>query len=357
MIEAFDRMMELFLEKELFSGVVLLARDGKPLYQKACGLANRMGKVPNSMETRFATASVTKMFTAVAVVQLISDGKLRWDTPVVEFLGLGEVAIPDSVTVMQLLTHTSGIADYMDEEDASGFENLWKAIGPCAVDTPGKLLPFFMDEAPVQAPGVGFDYNNAGYILLGLVLEKAVGAPYDEVIRRAVFHKCGMEHTDFLTSASVAEDIAEGYIPIRDGDNCLVGWERNIFSVPAYGLPDGGAYATAWDLVSFMRNLREGRLLNSRYTDIFLHPVVPVDKNWKYGCGLWFDVEGDRIWRYGHTGEDPGVSARVYYYPVFDLDLVILGNQSYCAGDLDWQFHQIIIEQAALMAEKSKNYR
>ncbi len=356
MIDAFDRMTELFLEKELFSGVVLLARDGKPVYQKACGPANRMGHTKNTMETRFATASVTKMFTAVAIVQLIMEGKLRWDSSVVDYLDLGEVAIPRSVTVMQLLTHTSGIADYTDDDDPMGFENLWRAIGPCAVDTPAKLLPFFMDEAPIQAPGVGFDYSNAGYILLGLILERASGLSYDEVIRRRVFKKSEMHHSDFISLAQVTDHLAEGYIPIRNGDNVLVGWERNIFSVPAYGLPDGGAYSTAGDLICFMRALRSGVLLDKRYTDLILKPVIQVDKNWKYGCGIWFDVESDRIIRYGHTGEDPGISARVYYYPIFNMDLVILGNQSYCAGDLDWQFHHILMEEAIALAGNN-NYR
>lgn len=347
MIDAFDPVIDQFLERELFSGVVLLARDGAPLYQRACGQANRMAGTPNRMETRFATASLTKMFTAAATVQMIEKGAYHWDTPVVPYLELGEVAVPPSVTVLQLLTHTSGIADYTDEEDPMGFENLWKAIGPCAVKTPGQLLPFFMDEAPHQAPGVGFEYSNAGYILLGLMLEKASGLTFDEVIRRQVFQRAGMNYSDFIPLTRVAADLAEGYMPIRDGENLLLGWERNIYSVPAWGLPDGGAFSTAWDLVHFMRSLRSGGLLGPRMTEAMLKPLVPVDRTWHYGCGLWFDVEEGRVIRYGHTGEDPGVSGRVYHYPLFNLDLVILGNQSYCAGDLDWQLHHLILEEAA----------
>lgn len=354
MIDAFEEMLNNFTEKELFSGVVLLARDGHPIFQKACGPANRMCGLSNRMETRFATASITKMFTAVAVLQMIESGRLNWDTAAVDYLGLQNAAIPRGVTVSQLLTHTSGIADYMDDENPIGFENLWKTIGPCASDSLGKLLPFFMDEGPVQPPGAGFDYNNAGYILLGLMLEKAAGIPYCDVIRKQIFLKAGMNHSDFIPLNHVAADLAEGYIPIRDGENFLMGWERNIYSLPAYGLPDGGAYCTAWDLVHFMRALRNGILLNRYFTGCILEPHVTVDKNWKYGYGIWFDIEEGALLRYGHTGEDPGVSARTYHYPIFNLDLVILGNQSYCAGDLDWQFHQIIMEEAVHLAEKNK---
>lgn len=351
MIHAFEEMVGRFTEKDLFSGVVLLARDGHPLYQKACGEANRLCGIPNRMETRFATASVTKMFTAVAVVQMIEAGKLAWNTPVVSYLGLENSAIDKGVTTAHLLTHTAGIADYINDEDPTGFESLWKLIGPAAVDSPRKLLPFFMDAGPVHAPGAGFGYNNAGYILLGLMLEKATGLPYDEVIRRQVFQRAGMNHSDFIPLSRVVTDLAEGYIPLRDGENFLMGWERNIFSLPAYGLPDGGAYCTAWDLVHFLRALRGGGLLSAPFTQLMLTPHVGVEKSWKYGYGLWFDVEEDTLLRYGHTGEDPGVSARAYHYPLFNLDLVILGNQSYCAGDLDWQLHQIIMEEAARLAE------
>lgn len=354
MVDAFEEMLNHFTEKDLFSGVVLLVRDGHPLYQKACGLANRSCVTPNRIETRFATASVTKMFTAVAVVQMIESGRLKFETPVMEYLGLPNTAIPREVTLFHLLTHTSGIADYLDDEDPAGLENLWKVLGSSAIDSPGKLLPFFMDEKSVQNPGIGFDYNNAGYILLGLVLEKAAGLPYDEVIRHQIFQKAGMNHSDFIPLARVVTDLAEGYIPIRDGDNYLMGWERNIYSLPAYGLPDGGAYCTAWDLVHFMRALRSGLLLGDAFTSAMLLPRVAVDRNWQYGLGIWFDVEDGTLLRYGHTGEDPGVSARAYYYPMFNLDLVILGNQSYCAGDLDWQLHQLILEEAARTAEKLK---
>ncbi len=352
MIEAFEEMVRLFTEKELFSGVVLLARNGHPLYQKACGEANRMCGMPNRIETRFATASITKMFTAVAVVQMIEAGRLSWDTAVVAYLGLQDAAFSKAITISQLLTHTSGIADYMADEDPAGFENLWKTIGPCSVDSPGKLLPFFMDESPIQEPGIGFDYNNAGYILLGLILEKAAGLPYEEVIRRQIFQRAGMNHSDFIPLTRVVADVAEGYMPLRDGENFLMGWERNIYSLPAYGLPDGGAYCTAWDLVHFMRALRGGVLLNDHFTESILKPHVVVDNKWQYGYGIWFDTEADVSVRYGHTGEDPGVSARVYHYPIFNLDLVILGNQSYCAGDLDWQLHQIVMEEASKLAEK-----
>lgn len=352
MIAAFDAMVEQFLEKDLFSGVILLARDGQPLYQRACGLANRMYPTENKIDTRFATASLTKMFTAVAVLQLIEKGQIDWDTEVTAYLELQDSAISDQVTVRHLLTHTSGIADYTDEEDALGFENLWRTIGPCAADTPSKLMPFFIDEPALQPPGVGFEYSNAGYILLGLILERATGQPFTDVIQRQVFQKSGMNHTDFIPMSRVVPGLAEGYVPVRDGENCLIGWERNIYSIPAFGLPDGGAYSTAWDLTHFMRSLRKGKLLGPDYTKQMLMPAVAVDRTWHYGCGLWFDVEEGKVLRYGHTGEDPGVSARVYYYPPFDLDLVILGNQSYCAGGMDWQLHQLIMEEAARFATR-----
>jgi len=346
MVEAFNNVLKTFQERDLFSGVVLLARDGHPIYQKACGYANRVFNVANRIETRFATASVTKMFTAAAVMNLIDNGDVQLNTPVTRYLGLEECQISKQITVEHLLTHMSGIADYFDDGDPNGFENLWLSIGSSTVDRPSRLLPLFMDERQITSPGESFDYNGAGYILLGLIIEKASGLHYEDYIRKYIFRRAGMNHSDFIPMNRVVLDVAEGYIPLRDGNHSLLGWKRNIYSVPAYGLPDGGAYCTAWDLVHFLRALRDGRLLSRTTQEAMCSPVIPVSRSGRYGYGVWCEMDDERIIRYGHTGEDPGVSARAYHYPIFNLDLVILGNQSYCAGELDSQMHRILIEQA-----------
>lgn len=343
--QKFNAMIHAFAEKDLFSGVVYLKQHNEEIFAKAYGYANRQCEEPNRMDMLYATASVTKMFTAVAVFQLIEAGKISLKTPVMEYLGLTDTLIPDEVEIQHLLSHTSGIADYYDEEDPEGFENLWKDI-PCnAIDRLTKMLPLFVDENPKYVMEGKFSYNGAGYILLGLVIEHASGMDYFDYIREHVFRKIGMTDSDFIGLETVQENMAEGYIPVKDAENHITGWRRNIYAVPAYGLSDGGAFSTAADLVTFMHALRQGKLVSKAFLDHYLKPVVNVSKNWQYGYGFWFDVEEGVLVRYGHTGEDPGVSARVFYYPELDLDFVVLGNQSFCAGNLTWQLHQIILEE------------
>ena len=338
-------MIDSFAEKDLFSGVVYLKQHDEEIFSKAVGLANRQFDIENHIEMQYATASVTKMFTAVGIFQLIEKGKISLKTRVVDYLGLEDSLIPDDVEIHHLLTHTSGIADYYDEEDPEGFEMLWRDV-PCnAIDNLPKMLPLFLDENPKYIMGDKFSYNGAGYILLGLIIQHASGMEYFDYIRTHLFKKIGMNESDFIALDTVKKDTAEGYIPIKDGDNHIKGWRRNIYAVPAYGLSDGGAFSTAKDLVKFMKALRNGELVSNAFLDHYLKPFVQVSKNWRYGYGFWFDVEDDILLRYGHTGEDPGVSARVFYYPELDLDFVVLGNQSFCAGNLTWQLHQIILEE------------
>lgn len=338
-------MIHSFAEKDLFSGVVYLKQHDEEIFAKAVGYANRQYRIPNQIEMRYGTASVTKMFTAVAVFQLIEAGKISLKTPVMDYLGLTDTLIPKDVEVQHLLSHTSGIADYYDEEDPEGFENLWKDI-PCnAIDSLAKMLPLFVDENPKYIMDNKFSYNGAGYILLGLVIQHASGMDYFDYIRQHIFEKIGMAHSDFISLDAVIEGMAEGYIPVKDGENHIVGWRRNIYAVPAYGLSDGGAFSTASDLIRFMGALRKGQLVSKAFLDHYLKPVVKVSTSWQYGYGFWFDVEEGILLRYGHTGEDPGVSARVFYYPELDLDFVVLGNQSFCTGNLTWQLHQIILEE------------
>ncbi len=164
-----------------------------------------------------------------------------------------------------MLTHTSGIADYYDEEDPEGFEMLWRDV-PCnAIDNLPKMLPLFLDENPKYIMGDKFSYNGAGYILLGLIIQHASGMEYFDYIRIHIFNKIGMNESDFIALDTVTKNTAEGYIPIKDGDNHIKGWRRNIYAVPAYGLSDGGAFSTAKDLVKFMKALRSAELVSNAF--------------------------------------------------------------------------------------------
>jgi CubicO group peptidase (beta-lactamase class C family) len=349
--EKLDTLVDRHTERHAFSGVVLLEDGDGDRYLRTAGYANRTHRVLNSPETRFATASVTKMFTAASIMQLIENGSIDLDTLAADYLGLSGTNLSRAVTIYHLLTHTSGMANYFDDsqDSAANFEQVWADRPSYSFRSLSAFLPLFADESPLAKPGKRFEYCDAGYIMLGLVIEKASGLSYFDYVRRNIFSKADMGQSDFLTLDGTDENVAEAYVPITDRQGRITGWRKNIFAVPVLGASDGGAFATAADMVRFLRALRQGKLMSTEMTKEMLTPRVedqPTEIGvWKYGYGMYFLVAGDgTVLRYGHTGEDPGVSCRVYHYPGPDLDMIILGNQSECAGWLGLDIQALILE-------------
>ena len=351
-----DRLARLLRDKsaaEAFSGVVVVQRGDDMRFEGACGYANRPWNVPNAVGTRFRIASISKMFTAVAVLQLIDDGELRMDASVVDCLGLEQTSIPRGATVYHMLTMTSGIADWFEE--SGDWKEDWAAL--CR-DHPIYLfrrnedyLPLFLHEPPVARVGEKYQYNGAGYILLGLIIEHVSGMSYADYVRRNVFDRARMARSDFVALDDVAPEVAEGYVPVKDPCGQVVAWQKNIYSTTPEAAADGGATSTAGDLVRFSQALREGLLLSPALTEAMLTPqVLQCEERhrgytWRYGYGNSFILgQGGRVVRWGHTGEEDGVSCRLYHYPGDDLDVAILGNQSWCAGTLGWEINELIMK-------------
>lgn len=332
---------------EDFSGVILVKQGGKELYFKVSGYANRAHDIFNKKETQFGTASGTKMFTAVAVLQLIQNGKISFDTRVNDHLRLKHTKIPEDVSVFHLLTHTSGIDDYFDEaaEETASYAKVWQKTPNYSIKNLTDMLPLFVNKPSRFAAGKEFRYSNAGYILLGLVIEKASGISYFDYVKENVFIRVQMSDAAFFSLEHINRNVAEGYIPIENSAGKIVAWKRNIYTIPFRGASDGGAFVTAQDCTKFMANLRSGVLLSDNLTKDALVPKVTDTGDWKYGYGLWFQMEQESIIRYGHAGEDPGVSCRIYYYPSLDIDLVVLSNHSAGAGPMMDCLHRKIMEQ------------
>lgn len=339
--------------EEAFSGAVLVQRQDRLFFEGAYGYANRSWKIGNRVDTRFRIASVSKMFTAVAVLRLIDEGELDLDTSVVECLGLGQTAIPREATIYHMLTMTSGIADWFDE--SGDWEKDWAALcrqHPIYLFRRNRdYLPLFIHAPPLAPVGEEYRYNGAGYILLGLVIERLSGLSYFDYVRRHIFTKAQMTRSDFLALDDVAPEIAEGYVPVANRDAEIIDWKRNIYSTTPEAAADGGATSTAGDLVRFLKALRNGHLLSLEMTEAILRPQVLQHEEryrgytWKYGYGNSFMLDQDeRVVRWGHTGEEDGISCRLYHYPGIGVDMVILGNQSWCAGGLGWEIHDLIVD-------------
>ena len=335
-------------EKDEFSGAVLITRGGTDLYSGAFGYASRAWKIKNTMDIRFDTASITKLFTTIAILQLIDQKLITLETSAMEYLGLGGIKISNEVNVFHLLTHTSGIGDDCEEEDGEVYEDLWKAKPNYSIRNTEDFLPQFIHNEPNFPPGQGCRYCNCSFVLLGLVIEKATDMSYRDYVRKHIFERAAMTHSDFLDMGQVNENVAEGSDPIRNEGGTVAGWKRNIYSYPPIGSPDSGAYVTARDLDRFLRAVQSGQLLSKELTEALFTPQVDYKEKdgWtmKYGYCFWFYVEPDgKVVCLQKEGVNAGVSGVMRYFPEQDINVVILSNMEEGVWDPVWKIHELVV--------------
>jgi CubicO group peptidase (beta-lactamase class C family) len=214
-----------------FSGVIRICSGPGVLFTGAYGPASRRWPIPVTEDMRFDVASVTKLFTSVAVLQQVAAGALHLDASIMEYVDLSGTTISDRVTLRQLLTHTSGIADDADEEAGESYEEVWRDRPNYSVTDTVDFLPQFAYKPPVFEPGAGCRYCNCGYVLAGLALERVTGESYREYVHAHVFDPAGMTRSGFFDMRDAEPDVAEGWEP-RDS-----GWRRNIYSYRRSGHP------------------------------------------------------------------------------------------------------------------------
>ncbi|MFT4280959.1 serine hydrolase domain-containing protein [Microbacterium sp.] len=306
-----------------FEGVVLLQRGDDVLFGGAYGLASRRWNVPHTLDTRFDTASITKLFTSVAVLQQVEKGALDLDASIHDTVDLAGTKIPREVTLRHLLTHTSGIADDADEEAGEDYAELWVDKPSYSVIETHDFLPQFAHKEPRVAPGTDCRYCNVGYVLAGLALESVTGQSYRDYVRAHVFARAGMTESDFFDRRDAAPRVAEGGDVDEDGK-----WVQNLFSYPPIGSPDGGAHSTAGDLIRFFAAARGGQLLGEEWTTRFFEPQVRHDEDTEYGFGLEFSELG-----YYKDGINAGASGVLIHYTGADVDAVVLSNSEDGAWD------------------------
>ena len=193
-----DRYFHELEAQNKFSGVIMITQGENCLYEGAFGYASRAWNVPNNPGMRFDTASITKLFTAVATLQMIDQGEYTFETGVIDFLGLEDTSISREVNVFQLLTHTSGIGDDAEEEDGELYEDLWKTRPNYMVTQTADNLPLFIHKPANFPPGQGCRYCNCSFILLGLMIEKVTGIGYRDYVRRYIFQPARMKSLGFL---------------------------------------------------------------------------------------------------------------------------------------------------------------
>ena len=303
-----------------FSGVIRIVENNAVLFSGCHGYANINESIPNTVDTRFGTASGTKTFTSVAISRLVEQGALDFNTPIREILDVSLPAFNKSITIHHLLTHTSGMPDYFDEEEMDDYSLLWEENPMYKYRQPKDFLPLFQNKPMMYEPGLKWHYNNAGYILLGLIIEKIAGMPYVEYIEKNVFQYCDMSRSGFFSLDNLPQKTAFGYI---EKNQAL---KTNIYSVPIIGGPDGGAFCTSEDIGKFWERLLHYDILKKQTVDAMLSPHAATDDGY-YGYGIWIQKsKTDDSFFYYMLGEDPGVAFFSAFNIKRNLQITILGS-------------------------------
>jgi CubicO group peptidase (beta-lactamase class C family) len=285
----------------------------------AYGLANRGAKIENSVDTRFALASGMKGLTALAVVSLIEDGTVELSTTARSLLGDDLPLIDGAVTIEHLLSHRSGIGDYLDEETAGAITDYVLAVPAHVLDTTESYLAVLDGHRAKFAPGERFSYCNGGYVVLALIAERASRVPFHELVRLRVCEPARMESTAFLRSDELPGDAALGYLGIESA-------RTNVFHLPMLGSGDGGIYSTAADVQRLWRALYAGLIVSTRWVSEMVKPsgAFPSESK-RYGLGFWLHESSSTVILEGY---DAGVSFRTVHDPDTPLTYTVISNTS-----------------------------
>jgi CubicO group peptidase (beta-lactamase class C family) len=296
-----------------FSGVVLVAKNGIPIYSAAYGLADREANVPNKVETPFNLGSMNKMWTAIAIAQLVEAGKVDLDATVGKYVpDMPNQDIRDKVKVRHLLSHTSGMGSYMRK----GFLR-----EKTFVTKMSDYIPFYADEPLSFTPGERMQYSNSGFAVLGLIIERVSGQSFYDYMQKNILDKAGMKRAAYIDRRSHPKDLATGYTKPDDGGALMPNWDL----IEQHSSPAGGAYANAADLVAFSRALWSGKLVNHNLVRQFTTGQVAMGPQMQYAFGFGTGAIGK--WRQvGHNGGIAGANAEFMMFPDRGVDVVVLAN-------------------------------
>lgn len=319
-----------------FSGAILYEARNETIFANSYGFANRSDRIKNTTRTRFGIASGCKIFTAIAICQLVEKGLLEFSTRLVD-LGININELDADITMHHLLTHTSGIPDYFDEELMSDYESLWKTVPMYNITSPKNFLPLFHNKPMKFKPGTRFSYSNSGYIVLGLIIEKISGLDFITYVQDRIFNICEMNDSGYFRMDQLPEHTATGYVGNDDY------WKTNIYSIPVVGGPDGGAYSTVYDLNKFWNALISNRLLSESITKQILFPHAQDDEYIHYGYGVWITIINGEIFKYFVMGGDPGVTMLSSYYPLLMAGVHVLSNVDEGAGSIASEIDELLI--------------
>jgi CubicO group peptidase (beta-lactamase class C family) len=323
-VSEFARELDAYLqtntEKDLFSGVVLVAREGKPIFKKAYGMADREQNIPNQVNTKFCIGSMGKMFTAVSIAQLVEQGKLSYDDLIGKYLGADWILpeVGEKVKISHLLSHTSGIAEFLDDE-------FYKFTEAGTHWTLEDRKPIVKEKSLTFEPGTRWAYCNTGFILLAAIIEKVTGKDYSDYIKEHIFDPADMDNTFDSYRIKTFSNWAMGYDKVQEEGKAF--WRKTGFFGKTGSPPSGGEFSTVDDLLKFSEALRSDLLIRSKSKELLMSAKPGLNSK-HYGYGFWIESSRKFGRVVGHGGVAPGVSANFRMFLDRGYTLITLSNFS-----------------------------
>ena len=312
-----DKLMSQYAEYGQFNGSVLVAEKGKVIYKKGFGMANMEWEIPNQPNTKHRLGSISKQFTALLILKLVEEGKLKLDIPISTYLPNYPKNTGDIITLHHLLTHTSGIPNY------TSFPNFFKEVSrnPYSPETFVKQFA----ELPLQfAPGEKFAYSNSGYFLLGYIIEKVSGKTYEKFLQETIFTPLKMNNSGYDNSSVILKNRASGYE--KNGKN-YINTSYIDMSIPYAA---GSLYSTVEDLYLWDQSLYSNQLLSAKSMDLFFGSHIDTGRG-KYGYGWNINdvpnLSTDNLRMVEHGGGINGFNTVISRIPS-DKNLVVLLNNT-----------------------------
>ncbi|MBC3872087.1 serine hydrolase domain-containing protein [Undibacterium flavidum] len=322
------QLVKIGCEKDIFSGSVMLAKDERVLLKTACGEASKRYHVANNIDTKFNLGSMNKMFTAIAIAQLMEQGKLNYQDTIDQWVDSSWLPkkITSQIKLHHLLTHTSGLESFFNTTFEKSAQGQYREVDD--------LKPLIKDESLRFQPGSDFLYSNTGMHLLGVVIEKVSGQNYSDYIRQHIYLPAGMLNSDNYAIDEPIENLAIGYMPAFSGK---FPWIENTYKYSMRGGPAGGGYSTAPDLFAFVQALKQTKLLKPET----LQTLWTDHNGHRYGYG--FLVKNASTGKVvGHGGAIDGVSAELEMHLDRGYTLIALSNYDYGALHLTRKISQLI---------------
>ncbi|MGX7351960.1 beta-lactamase [Enterococcus canis] len=292
-----------------FSGIIL-KRENQQIQIEMYGYRDKSNQLAIHTDTKFGTASMGKIFVAVAIMKLIEQKKLSLETTLDNFYGTSLKEINGDITIYELLTHTSGIQDYFDESIEADYEQLWQKIPNYSIRKNSDIMPLFVDKKQDSKRRGEFIYNNAGYVLLADIIEKITNCHFDQVLKDMVFDKLHMSNTGYFELDNLPANTAIGYIK-EQGEKP----RSNIYSIDCKGTGAGGCYTTVMDICNFWDGLFSYEILSEKSISEMIKKHVGNEKE-HYGLGIWLANSTKNHTHIYIEGCDPGVSCISLFNPL-----------------------------------------